>query len=353
MTSSRRLAGLLLLVPLVAGVTACSGSSSTPSHAAGSPTHRPSPTGTSAESGGASPLDSYLGAGGGTTVVSSATQQRKYQERIARCMAAQGFDYVPEPAASITEKGSSGGGQVITFNAPPRFPDLPPDQFAARFGYGISTAPPAATSGPPVDPNDKIVAAMSVAERVAYQHALYGAGTPLDSQGYLESTINGSPQACTDRASRSQPTDDQVTAMEHRVDRVRTVYRSLLARIDDLTHQEMSDPRMVAATHQWSGCLAAAGFPGYAGIDQPRAKLLTKARALMGHDLDPTSVDPARLAALRRTEIDTAVADTRCRQPWDNTLAGVRRAAEQTFVDDNLDELRSFRSAMAAAQQSK
>jgi hypothetical protein len=64
-------------------------------------------------------------------------------------------------------------------------------------------------------------------------------------------------------------------------------------------------------------------------------------------------VDPARLARLRRIEIDTAVADNRCRQPWDRTFADVRRAAETSFVRDNLSELRSYRSAMAAAQQSK
>jgi len=345
----RRLAGLLILVPLVAGLAACSGSGSTPPHAAASPDHASS---TAAETSSAFPLDSYLGAGGGTTVVSSATQQRKYQEAIARCMAAQGFDYVPEPGASITST-NVGGARVITFNAPPRFPDLPPDRFAARFGYGISTAPPADTRGPAVDPNDKIVAAMSVAERVAYQHALYGVGTPLDSQGYLESTVNGSPQACTDRASRSQPTDDQVAATEHRVERVQTVYEGLLSRIEDLSHQELAGARMTAATHEWSGCMAAAGFPGFSGIDQPRARMLTRARALMGHDLDPTAVDPARLAALRRTEINTAVADNSCRQPWDRTLARVRRAAEETFVHDNLEELRSYRSAMAAAQQSR
>ena len=99
--------------------------------------------------------------------------------------------------------------------------------------------------------------------------------------------------------------------------------------------------------------MAAAGFPGYSGVDQPRARSLTRARALMGHDLDPASADPARLAKVRRTEIDTAVADNRCRQPWDRTLAEVRRAAEASFVHDNLDELRSYRSAMAAAQQTR
>ena len=351
-TPIRRLAGLLIMVPLVAGLSACSGSGlgRTPSHAAASPTHASS---TTDPSGGAFPLDSYLGAGGGPTLISSATQQRKYQERIARCMAAQGFDYVPEPGASITSTHIGGGAEVIKLNAPPRFPDLPPDQFAARFGYGISTAPPASRGGPAVDPNDKIVAAMSVAERVAYMHALYGVATPLDGHGYLTSTVNGSPQACTDRASRSEPTDDQVTAMEHRVQRVRTVYQSLLSRIDHLTDQEMADARMVAATRAWSGCMAAAGFPGFSDVDQPRARTLVRARALMGHDLDPASVDPARLARLRRTEIDTAVADNRCRQPWDRTLDGVRRATEESFVRANLTELRSFRSAMAAAQQSR
>ena len=71
----------------------------------------------------------------------------------------------------------------------------------------------------------------------------------------------------------------------------------------------------------------------------------------MGHDLDPTAVDPARLARLRRTEITTAVADNACRQPWDRTLAAVRRSAEEAFVRQNPEELRSYRSAMAAAQQ--
>jgi hypothetical protein len=349
----RRLVGLVIALPLAAGLTACSGSGSgpgAPSPAAASATHAST---TADPSGGAFPLDSYLGAGGGPTLISSATQQRKYQERVARCMAAQGFDYVPEPGASITSTNIGGGAEVVKLNAPPKFPDLPPDEFAARFGYGFSTAPPATKGGPAVDPNDKIVAAMSVAERVAYMHALYGIATPLDSHGYLTSTINGSPQACTDRASRSEPTDDQVAAKEHRVQRVRTVYQGLLSRIDHLTDQETADPRMEAATHAWSGCMAAAGFPGFTGVDQPRARTLVRARALMGHDLDPTSVNPARLARLRRTEINTAVADNRCRQPWDRTLASVRRAAEEAFVRANLSELRSFRSAMAAAQQSQ
>ena len=202
---TNRVARLLIMAPLVAGLSACSGSGSasggpTPQAAAPS-SHSSSTPGVTSS---AYPLDSYLGAGGGTTVISSATQQRKNQEAVARCMAAQGFDYVPEPAASITET-NQGGARIVTFDTPPRFPDLPPDQFAARFGYGISTAPPASTSGPPVDPNDKIVAKMSVAERVAYQHALYGPNTPLTSQGYLTNTINGSPQACTDRASATNP----------------------------------------------------------------------------------------------------------------------------------------------------
>src|SRR5262245_28024479 len=103
MTLARPLAGTLVTLALAAGVTACGGSSSTPSAAGSSAPSSGQSGGPKPDGGGAYPLDAYLGAGGGTTVVSSATQQRKYQEAIARCMAAQGFDYVPEPAARITE----------------------------------------------------------------------------------------------------------------------------------------------------------------------------------------------------------------------------------------------------------
>jgi hypothetical protein len=347
----RRLTGVLAAAASVGVLAACGGPGAAGPRAGTTPSGVPShEAGTAGSPDHGFPLDAYLGAGGGPTVISSATEQREYQERIARCMAAQGFDYVPEPAASITARNIAGGGRVITFDAAPTFPDLPPDQFAARFGYGISTAPPGGAKSARVDPNDRIVAAMSVAERVAYEHALYGPATPLDSRGYLRSTVDASAQACIQRADRHQPTEDQVSATEHRVERVRAVYRSLLARVDDLRSQETADPRMDAATRAWSGCMAAAGFPGFTGVDQPRARMLARARAVMGQDLDARSADPARLARLRRSEIAVAVADDRCRQPWDRTLAVVRRALEEAFVRANLEELRSFRSAMAAAQ---
>jgi hypothetical protein len=345
-THSRRvrLLGLVAIVTLtIAGLSACG--SDHPSAHAGKTGKADASSSTST----GSPLDTYLGAGGGSTATLSATHDREYQEAIARCMAAQGFDYVPEPAGAITSTPMAGGGRLVKLDRP-SFPDLPAAQFAARYGYGITTAPSTSGAGP-VDPNDKLVAKMSVAERVAYQHALYGENTPLTARGYLTTSINESPAACTAKAAKVIPSDAKENALEHRIQRAHAAYKSLLDRINALDDQEMADPRMRAADQDWSKCLAAAGFPGYSGIDQPRAKMLSRARALMGQDLDPATADPMRLADLRRTEVRLAVADNTCRKAWDKTFAAVRRDVEMSFVHDNLTELKRYRSALAAASQ--
>jgi hypothetical protein len=334
------LSGLALIV----GLSACGATSP---HSAAAPTSSASSS-TGAEPSTTSPLDAYLGAGGGTVTEMSATRDREYQEAIAQCMAAQGFDYIPQPAGAITTT-REGGYETVHIDQP-SFPDLPPAQFAARYGYGISTAPASASRGA-IDPNEKLVTKMSVAERVAYQHALYGESTPLDSQGYLTNSVDESSQACLSRADKAVPSDKQEDALEHRVSRAQAAYQSLLDRIHALNDSELADPRVAIATQTWSQCLATAGFPGYTGTDQPRAKILSQARALMGHDLDPASADPARLAALRRTEIQLAVADNTCHQAWQATFDAVRHDLEAAFVAANATELKSYRSALAAASQ--
>jgi hypothetical protein len=232
------------------------------------------------------------------------------------------------------------------------FPDLPPDQFAARFGYGISTAPdPSRPHGGSSDPNEAMVGKMSVAERVAYYLALYGPGTKLDSEGFLTSSITSSDDSCEGRAAAAQPTDQEQQSAQQRLDRVRTAYRSLLDQVQDLGNQELADARVKAATQAWSGCMATAGFPGYDDLDAPRAAILREARTLMGHEVDATGIDPAKVTAMRQKEIDTAVADNSCRKAWDQTFAAVRQELEAQFVQENLTELKSYRSALAAASR--
>lgn len=90
---------------------------------------------------------------GETTTWSS----RAYERAIAECMEARGFEYEPYLfRVRSTPMETDGGGEV----------------FAMEFLGGGD------------DPNEAIVAGLPVAERIAYHHALNGAGSPLDAQGY-------------------------------------------------------------------------------------------------------------------------------------------------------------------------
>jgi hypothetical protein len=233
----------------------------------------------------------------------------------------------------------------------PTFPDLPAAEFAARFGYGISTKPPAGPEQEDVDPNDAIVERMSVAERVAYHQALYGNGNQLDSQGYLAGTgIASSDSSCQGRADAGAPTTEEAARAEQRIEKVQKSFASLLKRVRELRDDQRADPRVVTATATWSSCLAAAGHPGFADLNEPRASARAAAERVLGRDLSgAAAADPAKLAALRTAEVDLAVADEECLVAWRETFKEVEADLEERFVRDNVAELEDFRSAMSAA----
>ena len=339
---------LVLLAPLAALLLSgchangsASGASGTPSNATASPSGvQPSE----------SALDHYLGAGQPTDEGDDdEAAARKAEETVARCMATQGFEYIPDPH-TFTVTGSIGGAQIISLNDP-TFPTLPPAEFAARFGYGISTARPATAMPDRLDRNEKIVRAMSVAERVAYYQALYGKGIVLDRTGNLTSSITTDDSSCDGRGDATRPGSQEQHSRQRRIERVQTAYKSLLDQVKALQAQELADPRVTAATQTWSGCMASAGFPGYHDVSAPEERIRKQALALMGPGFDPDGVDPTALAALRRKEVRVAVADYRCHQAWDRTFQSVRQDLEDRFVQENLTELKSYRSALAAATQ--
>jgi hypothetical protein len=338
---------LLLLATLALSLSACGGSGAgSHANAVGTPGSTPS-----APSGGqlqTSLLDHYLGVGRSTDAGDDdEAAARKVEEAIAQCMAKQGFEYVPDPH-TFTVTGTTGGAQIISMDNP-TFPNLPPDQFAARFGYGISTAPPTSSKPDPGDQNEKIVHGMSVAERVAYYHALYGKDIRLDSRGDLTSSITSDDNSCDGRGDATRPDAQAEQSREQKIERVQTSYQSLLDQVKDLQDQELADPRVTAATQKWSACMASAGFPGYRAVSGPADRIRKRALALMGPGFDPSGVDPTTLAALRREEVSLAVADEHCHQAWDETLQAVREDLEAQFVAQNVTELKSYRSAMAAA----
>ncbi|MBB3045452.1 hypothetical protein [Nocardioides soli] len=342
------------VLALLLGLSACSSGADdpdpSPAAASGTPETGSDDSDDGSDDGGlpVGPLDDYIGVGAGAALSTDDAEYLEFEEEIARCMAAEGFEYVPfvpDVDATLLPDGSmtldvTGGS----------FPDLPPDEFAARFGYGISTEPPADREEQR-DPNEAIVARMSVAERVAYHQALYGDVNTLDDRGYLAGTaMSNTETSCVGRADAGEPTADERRSAEKRAQRVRDSFASLLKRVGDLRDEQLADPRVEAATSSWSSCLAAAGHRGFTELDQPRARARDDARKLLGPDLSGMAdADPTRLAALRTAEVDLAVADEACLRDWRRTFRAVKLDTEERFVRDNLEELEAFRTAMAAA----
>jgi hypothetical protein len=338
---------------LLSGLCACSPSDAGSEGGPATPIGSPTASGTTEASGqddgpSLGPLEDYLGVGANVGTTVSDAEDRAYEEAIARCMAAEGFEYVPY-VDDVDATFLPDGTVTLDFEKS-TFPDLPPDEFAARFGYGLSTEPPAAQVTRK-DPNEAIVSRMSVSERVAYQEALRGKGNELDSQGYLAgNSLTSSDTSCLGRADAEALTTEQRVTAQKRVENVRDSFASLLKRVRDLRDAEMKDPRVVAATTTWSSCLAAAGHRGFTALDQPRARALDDARALIGRDRSgAATADPTRLAALRKAEVELAVADERCLRDWRATYRAVERDLEAQFVSDNVAELEDFRTAMSAA----
>jgi hypothetical protein len=81
------------------------------------------------------------------------------QQRIAECMAREGFDYLPVPPIDAPRKYE-------------RFSDifLISVEHARRSGYGVDLS----SVGEFTDPNEAVIAEMSEQEQRAYQIALYG-----------------------------------------------------------------------------------------------------------------------------------------------------------------------------------
>ncbi len=294
------------------------------------------------------PLDQYLSgrrtSGASFDAAAYERETRLHEEAIARCMSDEGFEYVPYVQPVSWSTTTDDGVAVIGVGTSQR-PDLPPDQFAAQYGYGLSTLPPAVGGAADVNPNAAIVDAMSLAERVAYYQSLFGADQQLDSGGRPNAEMPGNPDSCYEQASAEVWGDQSVPAE----DPVSIAFASLLQQVDALAAQEMADPRMVAANETWSICMAGAGFPGYTDLNQPQSDVASRTRTLLGDSLDVAGADPAALAELQQFEISIASADYRCREGYGETFDEVRRDIETRFVEQHLTELEQYRDAVAAA----
>lgn len=299
-----------------------------------------------------SPLAEYLPYGTGSSPDLGATWerwQRAAEDAKADCMAEHGFEYVPYVMPLSFAPAPAGGAvSIVVEGGPGR--ELPPGEYAAQYGYGLSTVSPAERTTR-ADPNDAIVDAMDVPERVAYFRTMFGASQSLDDRGYPNAEIaHDDPKACWQRAAAMADAAAPEPDADARAE-IDAAFAGLREQIAALPEQVSADARVVAATQRWAECMTAAGYPGYTDLNGPQSDVAARARSLMGDALDPANAEPDALAELQRLEIGLAVADERCRESFGTTYQDVTREFERRFVEQHRAELEEYRDAIAALGQ--
>jgi hypothetical protein len=268
-------------------------------------------------------------------------EERRVQDLVQSCMQAQGFTYTTiDPA--------------VTASAPAPGPwSLPGDQFAATYGYGITTIDKKSFASPK-DANADAVAAMSPSEKQAYYQALYGDIVTVDAEGNLQKRApkDGSPPTTSGTKSCSQQASDEVYGATTETVPAANPFADLEREMSAMWDRIENDQRVVDAVEKWSGCMADAGHQGYGQLDAPRNAVNSRADQVLGPNRDQTA-DPQAIADLHAFEISVATADHACRHDYDSVHDEVTDEIETAFIDEHRDDLERYRDAIAAGTVGK
>jgi hypothetical protein len=228
------------------------------------------------------------------------TADKQTQVEIAVCMAALGLSYDPVTPSL----GSSP-------------PELGPEEYAARYGFGVLDQPPP-VQGLQRDPITEQINKLPTGERKRYVAALY------------QEPIWGQYGAgCVGKAAwRVYGPRDQAFA---RLD-------TYAASINELVQ---NDGRVKDADIAWAACMADAGIAirSRAELEEAvRAQIAAPAAAL-------APGDAAARAALASYERRFALAVFRCDGPAQAIVASVRAGYESEFIAEHLAAMEEIRAA--------
>jgi hypothetical protein len=248
------------------------------------------------------------------------------EARVRDCMKAQGFDYVAvDPVAA---KAAMMGGGTLR-------------QQERQFGYFVSTLWGRGHSRD--DPNRGMRAALSPADRAAYDRALGGEEPGATFQDAMDTGDFTKLGGCRRTAIEAVFGGAQVlTAVQ--------------GRLDELDERIVSDGRMVRATERWASCMAAAGYrytdPDAIDVDLQRrmerivGPLPGKFAAGPPPGRPPRPYDRAALRTLQHEELAIWRADTSCERRHITPVEEVvRRRLEARFRRENQALLRRVKPA--------
>jgi hypothetical protein len=220
------------------------------------------------------------------------------ESQIADCMNDAGFEYVAVDYNTVR----------AAMDADKTVAGLGDEEFAAQFGYGISTRlieaelPPQQSANTPAaiglgEQNIQIFNTLSEADQEAYNRSLFGENTDETFAVALEAEDFSQTGGCTRTAVEQAFSPEEVTAAYYNPK-------------DALVEQ---DPRVIAAIASWADCMRAVGFD-YNNPEEVEPDLEEQLDAILdGAESDELSSEAqAQLAELQGEEKVIAVADLGC-----------------------------------------
>jgi len=266
---------------------------------------------------------------------------RREQEDIARCMAEQGFNYIPIPVSATV--------QLV-----PETLVVPPDsrEFAEAYGFGVSQEPqprfsvimsnlPGIGGGIGLGPNQAAVDAMSEPERRAWDTALRGAWVlgeiPLAEVDWTDPSLLGCRgQAWAMNGHNLDPFGGEVGALREEIHRLRA--------------QLALDPRVLDANAAWFSCMVAHGYAEHVSPAEMRAAVADEWAQMMGwypHE-NPQGFTWEQQMAFKEREVTLALASWDCAEQAN--LPTIERQVDlelqQHFVDTHRGELERWAQIM-------
>jgi hypothetical protein len=248
----------------------------------------------------AGPLNEYTAEYLARTTAAAERARIAGADAVAACMHAQGFDHVP-----FGDTWSSGvvwapGGDSA---------------WTREHGYGMVEGLGTSTSEQTAeDPNQEMVAAMSPAEREAYQLALDG---PV-----------GEPER---GCAALQPDGDDAWSDE--------TFLHFFQEASRLNAEARESPAVAALEEEWRVCMDDAGVPGYETPADARADVQGKVDAARPGGAGP--IPEPRRSELRELELRVATADVGCDEQvgLERAVDDAMRTAQTAYVEEHRAEL--------------
>lgn len=268
------------------------------------------------------------------------------QELIQRCMADEGFEYIPFVPAS----DGAQSGQFVD----------PASQleFREQYGFGIVagiSSPGIADFGS--DPNDVVFENLSPAEQSEYSLALHGVPVQL-SESMTDEEISQlldareatgcGPKAYSDTSRSDSGTSAAATSF---LDQFGDPFSRMLLEV-------RSDPRMVEIEGLWSSCMASLGYD-FRGEDDITLFVLRRLEEVgvvadlqvdsagtsytVG-DVEDDQILRTALADIAQEEIHLAQQSFECEKVHQEAYAAVYDEYEAGFVSEYGGDLEQFRS---------